>query len=91
MARRNRRAPDEEPKPVNANFRTVAAQPDGEWVVQRVTGSDKGYRCPGCEQEIAAGVAHVVAWPAERDVGERRHWHTPCWNARARRTRNRRG
>ena len=51
------------------------------------------YRCPGCDQEIALGVPHVVVWPAD-DRGEsgwggrvddRRHWHTPCWNARANR------
>lgn len=42
----------------------------------------RAYRCPGCDQEIA-GIAHVVAWPAaDLDGTHRRHWHTPCWQAR---------
>ena len=60
--------------------------PDGEWVVRTVSGSGavKVYRCPGCDQEIVAGLPHIVAWR----VGEedsRRHWHRPCWLARSRR------
>jgi hypothetical protein len=62
---------------------------DGEWFVRPVNGgvSPKAYRCPGCQQEIAPGVSHVVAWPADGmlDVTDRRHWHTPCWQARSRR------
>ncbi|MPZ26540.1 MAG: hypothetical protein GEV12_08795 [Micromonosporaceae bacterium] len=60
----------------------------------------KTYRCPGCDQEIRPGVPHLVAWPVAGPVGfggsagvggpvggagERRHWHTGCWNARERR------
>jgi hypothetical protein len=60
--------------------------PDGEWFVRPVNGgaSSKAYRCPGCQQEIPAGVSHVVAWPADGmlDVSDRRHWHTPCWRSR---------
>jgi hypothetical protein len=71
------------------------AQPDGEWFVRRVPGaaSAKIYRCPGCQQEVGAGQPHVVAWPADGPVSDasaadgRRHWHTPCWDARARRPR----
>ncbi|HEY5249117.1 MAG TPA: hypothetical protein VIJ15_11795 [Dermatophilaceae bacterium] len=63
---------------------------DGEWFVRRVSGagSAKSYRCPGCQQEVASGVPHVVAWPADGMGGlpDRRHWHTPCWAARGRRT-----
>jgi hypothetical protein len=63
--------------------------PDGEWFVRPINGgvSPKAYRCPGCQQEIPPGVSHVVAWPADGmlDVTDRRHWHTPCWRARARR------
>jgi len=67
--------------------------PDGDWYVRSVAGasSPKAYRCPGCDQEIPAGVAHVVAWPASGLTGEqaalsdRRHWHRACWQARARR------
>lgn len=60
------------------------------WVVRSVPGAaaSKRYRCPGCAREIAPGVAHLVAWPAEPGllggtVDERRHWHTACWRRRA--------
>jgi len=44
----------------------------------------KAYLCPGCNQEIGAGVGHVVVVPtATPDL--RRHWHHPCWANRARR------
>jgi hypothetical protein len=59
---------------------------DGDWLVRMIPGgySEKTYRCPGCDHEIAPGVAHVVVWPADErgDVSDRRHWHTPCWRAR---------
>jgi hypothetical protein len=49
--------------------------------------SARPYRCPGCDQLLAAGVAHLVAWPADDlDASDRRHWHTACWRARDRRT-----
>ena len=59
------------------------------YAVRTVTGSaaGKAYRCPGCDHEIAAGVAHVVVWPADNlQAADRRHWHTPCWTARDRRS-----
>jgi hypothetical protein len=62
--------------------------PDGEWLVRSVpgSGSTKTYRCPGCDQTIPPGMAHVVAWPADvGTVDDRRHWHAPCWAARLRR------
>ena len=43
----------------------------------------KAYRCPGCNQEIALGVAHVVIVPLRR-TDDRRHWHESCWNRRDR-------
>jgi hypothetical protein len=70
---------------------------DGEWLVRGIPGaaSTKAYRCPGCDQEIPPGVAHLVAWPADDDrsdgrgdVTDRRHWHSGCWRARDRRTPN---
>jgi hypothetical protein len=60
--------------------------PDGDWTVRLVTGSasTRPYRCPGCDQEIRPATPHLVAWP-EGDLDDRRHWHTACWRARARR------
>jgi hypothetical protein len=55
-------------------------------VVRSVAGTASGrpYRCPGCDQELRPGTPHVVAWPEGRP-DDRRHWHTPCWQARGRR------
>ena len=88
--RRSRRAPRRSAP--SANDR-VESWPDGEWVVRPLTGSSatKPYRCPGCDQLIPPVTPHVVAWPAEGTTlsgggtGERRHWHTACWQARDRR------
>lgn len=59
------------------------------WSVRAVRPNDSGrvYRCPGCQQEVRADVAHTVAWPAEgmQQEENRRHWHTVCWSARERR------
>lgn len=44
----------------------------------------KPYLCPGCNQDIPAGVGHLVAVPRQ-DPGQRRHWHRPCWAHRDRR------
>ena len=69
--------------------RSAESGPDGEWVVQRLHGSDKDYRCPGCDQLIPAGTAHLVAWRSDDLLGDgvagRRHWHPSCWQARSRR------
>jgi hypothetical protein len=62
--------------------------PDGDWVVRQVPGAAaaKEYRCPGCDQEIRPGTAHVLVWPAETPgLAERRHWHNACWQRRPRR------
>jgi len=72
---------------------TEVDQRGEEWIVRRLTGSSstKSYRCPGCDQEIRPATPHVVVWPSLA-VDQRRHWHTPCWNARDRRgARQRRG
>ncbi|MDN5683818.1 hypothetical protein [Corynebacterium glyciniphilum] len=43
----------------------------------------KYYVCPGCNQNIPPGLAHIVAWPdSHRGGDERRHWHTGCWERR---------
>lgn len=94
MARRNNRRKDEaEDLRPSIGHRRVVEMPDGEWVVQTITGSasTKIYRCPGCDQEIRPATPHIVAWPFDNGMHddtrlqERRHWHTPCWNARSRR------
>ena len=93
MGRRNNRRRDFEPAddgplafPSN---RRVEEHPDGDWIVQSITGSasTKAYRCPGCDQEIRPATPHIVAWPfgSDSDVQLRRHWHTPCWGHRSRR------
>jgi hypothetical protein len=66
----------------------IESAPDGDWVVRAVPGAaaEKTYRCPGCDQEIRPGTAHVVVWPAYTPgPAERRHWHRPCWQGRLRR------
>ncbi|MEI6694119.1 MAG: ATP/GTP-binding protein [Actinomycetes bacterium] len=55
-----------------------------DFVVRTITGSasTKVYRCPGCDHEIRPATPHVVVWPFDRGMEERRHWHSPCWNRR---------
>lgn len=77
-------------RPLSSSHASAASKSDGQWVVRTVAGAAavKPYRCPGCQQVIAVGTPHVVAWPAEAallsDSGldERRHWHTSCWQRR---------
>ncbi len=63
------------------------------WKVRSVGGSEKSYRCPGCDQLIPPATPHVVAWPddhllgAQAGLDDRRHWHTSCWRAGRRPTR----
>jgi hypothetical protein len=71
---------------VRHGVEAVGSWADGEWRVRAVSGSaGKTYRCPGCDHEIRPGTGHLVAWPADGAVDERRHWHTACWRARLRR------
>ena len=92
MPRQNRRRRDDaaevEAEGIGRGATRVESGPDGDWLVRSVTGAaaTKIYRCPGCDQEIARGTAHLVVW-SEGASGEehRRHWHTPCWKARSRR------
>lgn len=61
---------------------------DEDWEVRSVTGAaaTRNYRCPGCDQEIRPRTPHIVAWPVwDTEAVDRRHWHTACWRARARR------
>ena len=71
--------------------RRVESAPDGTWTVRTVSSSDKSYVCPGCRQVIPPATSHVVAWAEDALLGptagldDRRHWHTACWQHRARR------
>jgi hypothetical protein len=57
------------------------------WNVQPISAAQsvKVYVCPGCEQDILPGTAHIVAWRADgvlgdaADIASRRHWHLHCW------------
>ncbi|WP_214106519.1 ATP/GTP-binding protein [Acrocarpospora catenulata] len=86
--RRARRRDDKGPPigpPGRFGIGEVEEWPDGEWRVHRIVGgaADKVYRCPGCDQEIRTGTAHLVSWPNwSGGEGERRHWHTACWRNR---------
>jgi hypothetical protein len=70
-----------------SGWRRTETRRGASYNVQPVTESQalKAYRCPGCALEVAPGVAHLVVWRAdgvlgdERDLAERRHWHTHCW------------
>ncbi len=44
----------------------------------------KSYWCPGCNQDIAKGVGHLVVVPIGAP-DDRRHWHHACWANRHRR------
>jgi hypothetical protein len=89
--RRNRPATgnkDVDEPAIVSGIESVEFDVDGEeWVVRRVSGAaaaGKAYRCPGCDQELPPSTPHVVAW-VRHSVDGRRHWHTPCWDARKRR------
>jgi hypothetical protein len=63
----------------------------GDFYVRSVPGAAarKTYRCPGCQQLLQVGTAHLVVWPAEdlswlqSAVDSRRHWHSSCWHRHA--------
>src|SRR4051812_11013800 len=65
VPRRSRR-PDRPAIPPGATgWQTAQASADGDFLVRTVPGaaSAKSYRCPGCQQLIASGTAHLVVWP----------------------------
>jgi hypothetical protein len=75
---KKRRKPlEDERERISADL--AVASPPG-WHVRAIQPANalKTYRCPGCNQEIRPGTAHVVAWRDDDEEG-RRHWHTPCW------------
>ncbi len=88
MPRQNRRR-DEPARTASHGGAERREQYQGSgYAVRSISGqaAGKAYRCPGCDQEIRPGVAHLVCWPAD-DLGadDRRHWHSACWAARDRR------
>ncbi|WP_132876260.1 hypothetical protein [Tamaricihabitans halophyticus] len=94
MPRRNRpnrsRSAGTPARPTAATgLQRTESGPDGDWVVRHIPGerTTKHYRCPGCDHEIRPGTPHLVAWSADQhgSVDDRRHWHSGCWQARARR------
>lgn len=84
--RRGRKPPERE---LRGSNETIEEHAEGIYRVRKITGSssNKPYRCPGCDQLIPLATPHIVAW-VESDVESRRHWHSPCWNARDRRKPN---
>ncbi|HSS25633.1 MAG TPA: hypothetical protein VLL82_14820 [Mycobacterium sp.] len=89
MARRRIPPHRQRPASLPPVLRRVETGPDGhQYEVRPVAAARavKTYRCPGCDQEIRSGTAHVVVWPADSPLAgpdDRRHWHTPCWANRA--------
>jgi hypothetical protein len=78
LPRNRRKPPEEEERGFSLDLE--ASAPPG-WQARAIAPARavKEYRCPGCNQQIRLGVAHVVAWK-ESDEEGRRHWHTPCWS-----------
>lgn len=93
MSRRRRVSRRTAPLPTP---RRIETGPDGyDYEVRPIAAAraTKTYRCPGCDQEIRPGTAHVVVFEAElgeRAIDDRRHWHTPCWAHRVTRRPTRR-
>ena len=81
MPRNKKAARDRAPGPGRPNVFGAEAP---EWAllpgheVRVSLGTDKTYRCPGCDHEVRPGVQHLVVLPRE-SLDERRHWHTECW------------
>ncbi|MEO3935927.1 hypothetical protein V3N99_04115 [Dermatophilaceae bacterium Soc4.6] len=88
MPRANRRRKDDSPLDAARLGGVTSTQryAGGYWTVRQVTGASatRPYLCPGCQQDVPVGVPHVVAWPADGvgGVGDRRHWHSGCWQRR---------
>lgn len=88
MPRRNRSVrPELRPLPTDVFGTQTVEGPHGELYLMRYMSASaaiKFYICPGCNQNIPPGTAHIVAWP--KDVGrgaeDRRHWHRGCWDRR---------
>lgn len=92
MPRRNRRPSSQQPRDLS-RLLDVGERTESwgglRFTVRavRANANGKSYTCPGCQGTVRSAQAHTVAWPAEglADLSDRRHWHTPCWQARERR------
>ncbi|OFT25180.1 hypothetical protein HMPREF3172_08125 [Brevibacterium sp. HMSC08F02] len=91
--RRNKWQQPHRPLSSMNSVRRSITESDGTWIVQQIRSGTPGkvYICPGCNQDLPASTPHTVAWRSGDEfgwgtgVGERRHWHTSCFNARSRR------
>lgn len=54
-----------------ASMPRAVSRPDGDYQVQYLSQARKVYLCPGCNQQINIGQAHVVAWRTDSLFGER--------------------
>ncbi len=90
MPRRHRRDPEPEDLDLSrltVGFRKSEQRRGRTWSVQPISAANaqKVYRCPGCQGEVAIGIAHLVVWAEDglfgeaADLADRRHWHTHCW------------
>ena len=88
MARRRPSKHTRAPRPLDrARHSRREHKASGVFLVRDVPGerATKTYRCPGCDNVISPGSAHIVAWPEEPDLFSssglelRRHWHKHCW------------
>ena len=89
MARRRRTDKHLRPvRPLDTSRHASARETtDGTYLVRDVPAdrATKPYTCPGCQNPIPPGTAHVVAWPSTPRFGagsgleDRRHWHKHCW------------
>ncbi|AKK10904.1 LIM domain-containing protein [Corynebacterium uterequi] len=83
MGRKNRRQrPELRQLPADGSS-FYGTQRDGD-LLYRHMGSARAvkyYVCPGCNQNIPPGIAHIVAWEDGR-ADFRRHWHRACFERR---------
>jgi hypothetical protein len=86
MPRRHRAARDRAapPEPLERPLGVAPIWAQTDWATAREVTGKKAYRCPGCHQEIRAGIRHLVVVEHD-DVEGRRHWHTECWRRELRR------
>lgn len=91
MPRRHRREKPEDDgldlERLTAGFRRTEVKRGRRYTVQPMPAKNalKTYLCPGCQLEVAPGIAHLVVWREDglmgeaHDLADRRHWHSHCW------------